>query len=355
MTKSIPMDLAEGTITFTFREEGVPSELLASPDGFAPTLSSTSIELQEIPEISDTTAPDKLSIADDGASQSATASVSMNPAMRRMVDNLVDEEEEMGSIEDHHITNGPQELTPPNATLDDWIFQAPGNDTSYGTIGTLTAQTLLKDVPNSSSVQQRYSTPRPILPSIYNTPFAPLPSDATPSPQSRPSTAKRTQGHSKQNSGNFSPLQPLPNGWSLHSSCISSIPDPSSMIFPHAPTNGQSTTFPPHLGNGSFGAGNAFMSSAVFNGSPWISGSARDDTDTQMDYRDDKAATANSGRDESTPKRGSNAVDGGLRTCKRCKANVFRSNNELHKHLKACKGRGRGRNVHATPPNGQGG
>lgn len=355
MIKSIPMDLVEGTTTFTFREEGVPSELLASPDGRAATLSSTSIERQDIPEVTDTTARDKVSVIDEGASQSATASVSMNTAMRRMVDNLVCEEEEMSSNDDRNILNGPQEITPPNPTLNDWVSQAPGNDTSYGMIGTLTAQNLLQDLPTPSSAKYLYTTPRPILPSIYNTPFAPLPSDATPSPQSRPSTAKRAQGHSKQNSGNFSPLQQHPNGWSVHSSNISSMPDPSSMVFPHTPANNASTAFPPHLGNGTFGAGNAFVSSAVFNHSPWASGSAPHGTDSQMDHQDDKGVVADSGRDEGTPKRGARAVDGALRMCKRCRSDVFRSNNELHKHLKACRARGRGRNVQATPPNGQGG
>ena len=255
----------------------------------------------------------------------------------------------MGSNDDHNIINGPQELTPPNPTWNDWACQAPGNDTSYGMIGTSTAQNLLQDLPSPSSAQQLYSTPRPILPSIYNTPFAPLPIDATPSPQSRPSTAKCVQGHSKQNSGNFSPLQPIPNGWSVHSSNI------SSMVLPHTSTNGHSNTFPSHLGNRTFGGGNAFISSAVFNGSPWASGSVRNGTDSQTDYQDDKVANANSGQDEGTPKRGPDAVDAALRTCKHCRANNFRSNNELHKHLKACKKSGRGKNVRTTPPNGQGG
>lgn len=350
------MDLVEGTTTFTFREEGVPSELLASPDGHAATLSSTSIERHDILEATEMTAPDKVSMIDEGASQSATVSVSMNTAMRRMVDNLVDEEDEdLGSIDDRNILDGPHGLTPPNPTLNDWAFQAPGNITSYGMIGTLTAQNLLQDMPTPSPAEQLFSTPRPILPSIYNTPFAPLPSDIAPSPLSRPSTAKRAQGHSKQNSGNFSPLEKLPNGWSVHSSNISSMPDPSSMILPHTPPNGHITTFPPRLGSGTFGAGNAFVSSAVFDNSPWASDSARNAADSQIDQQDDKGVIAHSGQDEGTPKRGPHAVDAALRMCKRCRANVFRSNNELHKHLKSCNGRGRGRNVQVTPPNGQGG
>lgn len=342
------MDLVEGTTTFTFREEGVPSELLASPDGRAATLSSTSIERQDILEVIETTAPDRVSMIDEGASQSATVSVSMNPAMRRMVDNLVDEEEEdLGTMDDHNILNGPKELTPPNPTFNDWALQAPGNDTSYGMIGTLTAQDLLQDMPTPSPAEQLFSTPRPVLPSIYNTPFAPLPSDIAPPPLSRPSTAKRALGHSKHNSSNFSSLEKLPNGWSVHSSNISSMPDPSSMVLPHTP--------PPHLGSGTFGAGNAFVSSAVFNNSPWASDCARHATDSQTDHQDHKAVIAHSGPDKATPKRGSRAVDAALKMCKRCKANVFRSNNELHKHIRSCEGRGRGRNVHATPPNGQGG
>ena len=355
MIKSVPMDLVDGTTNFTVREEGVPSELLASPDGRTATLSSTSVERQDLPEIIGTVALDKTSMLDEGASQSATASVSMNPAMRRMVDDLVGEEEDTVSDGDPNIVNCPQAIIPPNPTLNDWAFQAPGNDTSYGTIGTLTAHDLLQEVATPSSAHQLYSTPRPILPSIYNTPFAPLPSDATPSPKPCPSTAKRAQGHSKQNSGNFSPLQPLPHGWSVHSSNTSSMPDPSSMVLPRTPANGHSTTFPSHLGNGTFGAGNTFMSSAVLNGSPRAFDSAFNGADSQMDYQNGKETVANSGPDEGTPKRGSNAVEPVSRMCKRCRADSFRSNNELHKHLKACKGRGRGGNVHATPPNGQGG
>lgn len=349
------MDLVEDSTTFTYREEGVPSELLASPDGRAASVSSISIERQDILGVAEMTAPDKVSMIDEGASQSATVSVSMNTAMHRMVDNLVDEEEEMGSNDEHSILNGPQELTPPNPTLHDWAFQAPGNDTSYGMIGTLTAQNLLQEMPNPSPAEQLFNTPRPILPSIYNTPFAPLPSDIAPSPLSRPSTAKRAQGHSKQNSASFSPLEKLPNGWSVHSSNISSMPDPSSMALPHTPPNGHSTTFPHHLGNGSFAAGNAFVSSAVFNNSPWVSDHARNVTDSQIDHPDDRGVIVDSGQDEGNTKRGSHAVDAALRMCKRCRANDFRSNNELHKHLKFCKGRGRGSNVQATPPNGQGG
>ena len=361
MIKSIPMDLVEGTTTFTLREEGVPSELLASPNGREATLPSTSIERQEIAAVKGPTAPDKASVVDEGASQSATASVSMSTAMHRMVDNLVDGEEEVGKNNNNqNIVNGSGAMMPSYPTSTDWDFQDVGNDTSYGLIGTLTAHNLLQELPITPSAQQLYRTTGPILPSIYNTPFAPLPSDATPSPQSRPSTATRVPGHSKQNSGNVFPLQPQANGWSVHSSNFSSMPDPSSMVFPNTPVNGTSTTYQPHLGNGTFGAGSAFNGSAFFTpsvstGSPWASGSARNGTDSQMEFHDEQPTITTSGQEEGIPKHDANVGVSALKVCKRCGADTFRSNNELHKHLKTCKGKARGRNVQATPPNGQGG
>ena len=196
----------------------MPSELLASPENRPATL-STNIERDEIPPVD----PPARSIMDDRISLSASASVSIsaNPAMNRMVDSIVGPSEAPYDSSSHalilspldHVPRAPP--TPPSYSFDDSPSQEVGNDTSYGLMGTLTAQELVQQARENERAQQ-HSTPRPapLLPSIYNSPFAPLASDAS----SRPSTA---------NAHTRAPQFFLPTEHDISSS-ISSMQPPSS-------------------------------------------------------------------------------------------------------------------------------
>ena len=215
-------------------------------------------------------------------SQAASISVNMDPASKRMVDNLVgsvttDDGEDAGFID--HSTNealrgfGRSEHRPSAAQV--------GDETSYGLIGSSTVREHFGDpqnpIPNS---------PRPILPSITNSPFALQPGEETPG--SRPSTAKRkTPSHSQQNSQTRFPLQRQAMGFPVASSPsnLSSMPDPTA---PTSYTSGaygdkpplkntfhanQTYTRPPTFttfGNQPLRAEEPnFLSLEVFEGSTW--------------------------------------------------------------------------------------
>ncbi|KAL9119600.1 MAG: hypothetical protein Q9187_003852 [Circinaria calcarea] len=263
--ENIPIDLIDGT-TFVYREEGMPSELLASPEGHHATLSSTSIEREDIAQAK-MTAPDAASTVDDRASQSASVSISANPAMKRMVDDIVGSE---ASNDPEHLDESPRPPTienrapptPPSYSFEESPLKDIGNDTSYGVIGTLTAHDLVQEMRSYSPREvQLGSTPRPLVPSVSSSPFAP----ATGGSPSRPGTAKRL------------PLEQQRMEYSLQSS-VSSMQDPSSMFSPqktwNAGTTGTTTGRGPSTvyanGNGFFEG--AFVSPLVCNGSPWGSG-----------------------------------------------------------------------------------
>ena len=151
----------------------------------------------------------------------------MDPASKRMVDNLVgsettDDGEDAGFIDDsanealHGF--GRSEHRPSPAQV--------GDETSYGLIGSSTVREHFGDLQNPIP-----NSPRPILPSITNSPFALQPGEETPG--SRPSTAKRkTPSHSQQNSQTRFPLQRQAMGFPV----ASSPSNPSSMPDPTAPT-----------------------------------------------------------------------------------------------------------------------
>lgn len=138
---------------FVCNEDGLPQvSNLSQQNG---ELSSTNIEREDIqhPEPS-------RGIVEDGGSASGTASV----AMHRMVDALVESEPTEANDD-----------TPPT-------WQQPNFDVHTGH----ESRGLAEDsVPADSALQ--YS-PRPQLPSIMNTPFAPQPGEV--SPGTRPSTAR---------------------------------------------------------------------------------------------------------------------------------------------------------------------
>ncbi len=170
----------------------------------------SNFEHQEITHVEETTFP-----LDDRSREDLT-SVSMDPASNRMVDDLVDSE-----IADDDL----EQPSKPRISLDP--TNEVGNETSYGLFGTSTASELeaRADLRDQAPV-----SPRPPLPSIYNSPFAPQPGEAT--INSRPGTAKRTTpSHSRQSSQNVSHIQQS----SRHTieSIQSSVPDPTN---PNPPT-----------------------------------------------------------------------------------------------------------------------
>ena len=198
--------------TFVYLDEGVPSNA-----GYQATESSTSIGRAEITHVDETAIADPAESVDGGASQAASGGISMDLSSKRMVDDLVGSE---ATNEDEIPIAATQGLSNPRSGSKDI-----GNDASYGLIGSLTARNHFGDPQDHPQV-----SPRPLLPSIYNSPFAPQPGEATPG--SRPGTAKRTTpSHSQQNSQTRIPLQQQIN------SSISSMPVPSNYN-PHPNLNG---------------------------------------------------------------------------------------------------------------------
>ena len=265
----MPVDLIDGTTTFSYREEGMPSESLASPEGRPAILSSTNIQRDEILDAKKKVEPIAPSIIDEKASESASVSISVNLAMNRMVDDIVGSEM-TNAYEIHEpcsTTNPHIPQTPPGYSFDDPPVKDVGNETSYGVVGTLTANDLVRETWNYSP-HQAQSIPSPLLPSLYNSAFAPTLDDNI---SSRPATAKGL-------------LLQKPNGYNISSSA-SNMKDPSSMFSPHQSWNNGSTSAGMgfHYGitgrpSTIYGTENTFtegdfMSPVVFNGSPWAGAS----------------------------------------------------------------------------------
>ena len=192
-------------------------------ESYQTPLSSTGVDLDEITHVDETTLPYAPTSKSGGASQAASISVNMDPASKRMVDNLVDSEttdDGQGSELIDHCTN---EIPPSFA--DPGYGPSPpkgvGDETSYGLIGSATAREHFGDL------QGPVSNPR--LPSITNSPFALQPGEETPG--SRPSSTKRkTPSHSQQNSQTRFPLQRQQIRFSVGSSPSnpSTMPDPTA-------------------------------------------------------------------------------------------------------------------------------
>ena len=283
------MSLVHGTAQFAYQEDGVPSELLASPNGHQATLSSTSIEREDIPkangQVTKSAVPDAASTIDDQASQS----VSMNTAMNHMVDKIVGSEaDECINTDIYSDENIPP--TPPGHTFDDdypLTYNDPGNETNYGIIGTLTARDIVAKVhaysqpsPTPSITNRSTPRPRPVLPSVLNSAFAPQPGEV--SPQTRPSTASRVSP-TPQSQICPQPLQASTHtgGYNSVQSSISSMQQPSSLACLFSPPASGFAQFPQQssvrggrpstvYGTGSmFDDSNIMMSAGIFDGSQW--------------------------------------------------------------------------------------
>ena len=202
---------------FTYIEEGMREE-----EGYQAPVSSAGIELDEITHIDETKLPGAPASISGRASQTASISVNMDPASKRMVDDLVDSET---------TDDGDAELIERFTDRNQHGFVGPGhipsraeyvgNETSYGLISSSTAREHFGDLQGPVT-----NSPRPPLPSITNSPFALQPGEETPG--SRRSTTKRkTPSHSQQNSQTRFPLQRQSNAFSVDSSQsnTSSLPD----------------------------------------------------------------------------------------------------------------------------------
>ena len=258
-----------------YREEGVPSELLASPAGHPATLASTPVRREEIPYTNGNNHADGTSMVADHLSHG----MSMGTSAEDMVDKIVEDDTmDLGSapglVEEEIRYNG---LAPYNQSS----LEAAGNETSYGTMGSITAADLVRQMRSGSTSQ---ASPRPRLPSIYNTAFAP---QADEEDLSGPETAKRnTPSHSQQSSqhsvlGSFSQsnsqklpvfFQQQPNGYHQVSSSMNSVGTPSSIPFSQRLPRTGLTTHSPRISNINY-EDSGFRSSSILSGSHW--GSAR--------------------------------------------------------------------------------
>ncbi|PGH08623.1 hypothetical protein GX51_01143 [Blastomyces parvus] len=211
--EKIPIILAENNETklFVYKEEGLPQ--FSSPGGqqHRHTLSSTSIEREDIRPLES-----NLGTMEYANSQSASASISL--AMNQMVDNLVESEttENCPPIEKTLSSTTWRDASLKNTNANNGISQQNENDdradnSNCAGTGTGTFNSYSPII--EPAAPQSYS-PRPALPSILNTPFAPQPGEAL-SPATRPSTAIRQgdQYHPvlrANHNGAFSPAQDFP-------------------------------------------------------------------------------------------------------------------------------------------------
>ncbi|KAH0544399.1 hypothetical protein FGG08_001425 [Glutinoglossum americanum] len=216
LDETAPIALIDGG-TFAYQEEGLPSETLASPNGRRASpppeiiTGDTSGDPAEVVGIDIYPPPNDYQTGRSVAA-SESVSFSMSTSMNRMVDSLVGKD-------------GETEVVPPTDDSENYCVDSP--TTPIG--GTLTAADLVSIVHNigagnhsyNNSQRSSHGTPRPPLPSIWNTAFAQPPSQSPVSPQ-RPDTAKRVSPQQ----GNVG---------------SSSMPDPSSFFYPGTPVAGGGT------------------------------------------------------------------------------------------------------------------
>lgn len=215
----------------------MPSEIQASPATHRATLASTMIEPQDIPHAHRSPIVNAPSLTDEVVSQATSISVSLNTEARRMVDILLESESadngrhsttmdsrgfrsETTDFVEQARTSPVVEVTSPNLK----------NDTTYG-FSELNASDFVRALNKyTPQKQQPQGSPRPHLPSIYNSPFAPQADDA--SPVSRPNTATQISPlHSRKNSQHKFPFQQQhPNGGLLWNSSTGSTQDTSSSL-----------------------------------------------------------------------------------------------------------------------------
>lgn len=196
------------------------------------------IEPQDIPRAHKSPLIHAPSLADEVVSQATSVSVSLNTEAHRMVDILL--ESEAADNGHHSSTIASRDLRPEAAEFVDPRRTIPAvdvtplpnidNDTTYG-FNELNASDFVRALNKyTPQKQQPQCSPRPHLPSIYNSPFAPQADDATPA--SRPNTATRISPlHSRENSDQkFLPQQQQHqlNGGIFGSSSMGSMQDTSS-------------------------------------------------------------------------------------------------------------------------------
>ena len=242
------------------------------------------MEFDAVTHVDETNLPDAPASISGRASQAASTSVTMDLASKRMVDDLVgsettDDREFADSSEQFphggsHVFADARQIHSPAKEL--------GNETSYGLIGSSTVREHFGDLQCPVA-----NSPRPLLPSITNSPFALQPGEEPPG--SRPSTAERkTPTHSQRNSQTRFPLQRQPVALSVDSSPSnpSTMPDPTAP--PGSYGNGRNqhpllkNTFPPvqsytrgSTASATFGGNTVhmdepnFLSLEVFEGSTW--------------------------------------------------------------------------------------
>lgn len=263
-------------------------------ESYRAPLSSMGIALDEVTHVDETKFPVAPASISGGASQVASISVNMDPVSKRMVDDLVDSEttddgEDAGltgqfTDEMSHGFAGPGYIPPPAKEM--------GDETSYGLIGSATVREHFGEFQDSVP-----HSPRPVLPSITNSPFALQPGEETPG--SRPPTTKRkTPSHSQRNSQTRFPLQrksiALSSVDSSPSNPTSTMPDPTAPPGPYGhgfyhhqhPLNNAFPSVQNYAGGpknfNNFGGNNHlhvdetnFLSLEVFEGSSWGGGSGQ--------------------------------------------------------------------------------
>ncbi|KAF2259912.1 hypothetical protein CC78DRAFT_44288 [Lojkania enalia] len=116
---AVPLDL--DNLRFIYREPGIPSELLASPNNPAngsPTLPPESMDLPLFPQEA-SVADDQKSYSVTAASESASTTLAKDSAMNRMVDDLVGPDDGLDPLpeEDEDIPPTPPEQTFEDTTL----------------------------------------------------------------------------------------------------------------------------------------------------------------------------------------------------------------------------------------------
>ncbi|KAJ9263995.1 hypothetical protein DTO021C3_7339 [Paecilomyces variotii] len=181
--------------TFIYQEEGLPSQFFAAPPTHQHTLSSTSIEREDIQKAKQDPAYVAETRSVFGGSQSASASVLANmhcivEGVERLVES--DTYENPPVVDELPAFLGGSPPTPPGHTFEvDSVSPFPED---RDTVPRVTMPPPGLGPPNahnatSLSLSQSY-TPGPPLPSIWNSAFAPRPGEAR-SPQPRPATARQ--------------------------------------------------------------------------------------------------------------------------------------------------------------------
>lgn len=282
------MDLVVGTTTFAYRETGMPSELEASPEVHQAILTSTMIEPQDITHAHMSSQRDAASPVDDAASQPTSYSVSMDTEAHRMVDNLLDSETAENTQNDEDVAYRDENrdnvrLGPLGSTFLATPSRKVDDDTTYGFNETLNASDFVRALHKYSPQEQPQGSPRPHLPSIYHSPFAPQADDAA--SISRPTTAKRMSPlHSRHSSQHKFALQlPHQSGHVVDSS-ISSMQESSGLGISQTPVYKANNQFMHGRAGSHHGAvgdrvvgnnrngtveDNEFRSSTCFAGSPF--------------------------------------------------------------------------------------